>query len=153
MKQKTILTTALLGAIIGGALLGLTLGRSLPTAQAAPMPLPTKTSGGTADLFNGKTFPLTLMTDDIDTTYHLVAFVDAQGKPGTYVTKGETVTLGGETFVAAYAAPLLDAKGNFQPKSGETAVLTLINLRSVEAVVGIRPILPAASETPKDSRP
>ena len=141
MKQKTAMTTALVGAALLGGLLGLGLTRLTPTAKAAPA---VTADSPMAEALAGKAYPSILRADQIDSTYHLVELVDAQGKADTYATKGELVAAGGETFLVTYYVALTSgtAARPPQPKADATAQLTLINLRSVQAMGAINPIMP-----------
>lgn len=141
MKQKTAITIALAGATLMGALLGLGMTRLTPTAKAAPAA--TTADNPMAMALDGKAYPATLRADQIDSTYHLVELIDAQGKADTYATKGELVAAGGETFLVTYYVALTSgATRPPQPKADATAQLTLINLRSVQAIGAIIPISP-----------
>lgn len=154
MKQKGIMTTMLLGGALAGMLLGLAATRLTPSVKAAPPAAATAPAGAMADLFRGKTYPLTLKAEQIDTTYHLVALVDAQGRPSLYATRGETAAVGGETFLVCYDVPVTNAKTHPpQPKAGETANLIFINMRAVQAMGGIVPILPADTTAPAAATP
>ena len=94
-----------------------------------------------ADIFAGKAFPSTLPAAQIDSTFHFVDLVDAQGKPGTYATKGQTVTIGSETLLVTYAVPLTVAITRpARPQPGSTATLALINLRFVQAMLNFREV-------------
>ncbi len=141
MKQKTAITTAVLAAALLGALLGLGMTRLTPAAKAAPAA--TTADSAMATALAGTAYPATLRADQIDSTYHLVDLVDAQGKAATYATKGELVAAGSETFLVTYYVALTSGTTRPpQPKADATAQLTLINLRSVQAVGAIIPISP-----------
>ena len=146
MKQKTLLTTMLLGGAMAGMLVGLAATRLTPAVKAAT---PAAAVGAMAELFAGKTYPLTLKADQINTSYHLVFLVDAQGRPSQYATRGETVAAGGETFLVCYDVPIAAAKTHPpQPKAGETGQLIYINIHAVQAIGGIISILPTDTATP-----
>lgn len=154
MKHKTAVTIFLLAFCAYGALL--TFGVKRPSAQAAPIAMPVATrpatlmaAGAVSDILDGKTFPSTLTPDQINAGYHLVSIVDTQGKPGTYATKGETVTLGSETFLVAYFVPLTSGIGKpAQPKADATAQLGLINMRYITVLYDIRPVGGAVTTPP-----
>jgi len=154
MKQKSLLTMTLLGGALAGTLLGLGATRLTPLAQAAPAKEATTAPGGAnaatlADIFAGKTYPLTLPAEKIDSSYHLVGLVDAQGKPAQIATRGETVAVGGETFLICYDVPVTSAQTRPpQPKAGATGTLIYVNLRMVQAMGGIIPITPADTIAP-----
>ncbi len=154
MKPKSLLTITLLGGALAGMLLGLGAMRLTPTAQAAPAKEAATVPGGPAavplaDVFSGKTYPLTLPAEKIDSSYHLVGLVDAQGKPAQVATRGETVVAGGETFLVCYNVPVTNAQTHPpQPKAGVTADLIYVNLRTVQAMGGIIPIAPAEAVAP-----
>jgi hypothetical protein len=154
MKQKNLLTMTLLGGALAGTLLGLGATRLTPIAQAAPAKEATTAPNGTtaaplADVFSGKTYPLTLPAEKIDSSYHLVGLVDAQGKPAQIATRGETVAVGGETFLICYDVPVTSAQTRPpQPKAGATGTLIYVNLRMVQAMGGIIPITPAEAVAP-----
>ncbi len=100
-------------------------------AAAAPVTLPS--------LLSGKLYPPTLKAADVDASFQMVDLVDTQGKPGTYVTQGETATAGGETFLVAYFISV----GPGQPAAtmvapGSTLRLAFINMRYVQAMVNPR---------------
>ncbi len=144
MKQKTLLTTTLLGGALAGMGMGLAATRLTPPVKAAPtVTAATPAVGAMADLYSGKTYPLTLKAEQIDGAYHLVALVDAQGHGSLYATRGETAAAGGETFLVCYDVPVTDAKTHPpQPQAGTTANLIYINMHAVEAMGGVVPILP-----------
>lgn len=145
MKQSILLTATLLGGILAGA--GLTSQRLTPAAHAAPIPVPTVTSTAPlAEMLGGKTYPRTLKAEQVDATFHLLGLIDAQGQSNLYATRGETVAVGGETFLACYSVATTNSPTRPpQPKAGATANLVFINLRAVQALGGIVPI--AAPET------
>ena len=161
MKPKSLLTITLLGGTLAGMALGLGATRLLPPAQAAPVKaapkeaLPVLPVGSAlADVFAGKTYSTTLAAEKIDSTYHLVALVDAQGKPSLLATRGETFAAAGETFLVCYEVPLTNAqstdarKNPPQPKAGTVGTLICINLRSMQAMGGIIPIASADAPIP-----
>ena len=82
MKQKTLLTTTLLG----GALAGMVSGAGGDAADADGQGCADAGHGNApatraADLLAGKTYPLTLKAEQIDASYHIwSALVDAQGQ-------------------------------------------------------------------------
>ncbi len=152
MKQKSLLTISLLGATLAGTLIGLSATRLTPLANAAPL----KPAGTTAapiaaplaEAISGKTYPLTLTAEKIDASYHLVALVDAQGKPSSIATRGETFSVGTETFLVCYDVTLTNsATRPPQPKAGSTGSLLYVNLHAVQAIGGITPITPGDTET------
>ena len=116
------------------------------------LPARAQTSPAVPDLLTGKAFPATLPSAQIDGSFHFVDLVDAQGKPGTYATKGQTVPMAGETLLVTYAVPLTVAlKNPARPQPDTTATLVLINLRFVQAILNIRdvpPAPPAVKDTP-----
>ena len=121
-----------------------------PPVKAAPPVAATATpaAGALADLYSGKTYPLTLKAEQIDSTYHMVALVDAQGHPSLYATRGETVGTGGETFLVCYEVTLTNTKAHPPlPQAGTMADLIYINLHAVEAMGDIMPI-PAPDTSP-----
>lgn len=156
MKQKNLVTVTLLGSALAGTFIGLGATRLTPPATAAPVKAPAKeptifapATSLVADLFSGKTYPLTLPAEKIDSSYHLVGLVDAQGKPAQIATRGETVVTGGETFLVCYDVPVTDSKTHPpQPKVGTTGMLIYVNLRMVQAMGGIIPITPADAVAP-----
>ncbi len=155
MKPKSLLTITLLGGALAGMFLGLGATRLTPLAQAAPAKEAAVTVPGgpaaapLAEAFSGKTYPLTLAAEKIGSSYHLVALVDAQGKPAQVATRGETVVAGGETFLVCYNVPVTNAQTHPpQPKAGVTADLIYVNLRTVQAMGGIIPIAPAEAVAP-----
>ncbi len=150
MKQKNLLTITLLGGALAGTLLGLGATRLTPSAHAAPVKETTApASGSLADQISGKAFPLSLPAEKIDSNYHLIGLVDAQGKPAQIATRGDTTVMGGETFLVCYDVPVTDAKTRPpQPKAGATGTLIYVNLRMVQAMGGIIPIAPAETVAP-----
>ena len=127
--------------------LGLSLTAALPrhTAQAAAAATPSLTLS-LADALGGKTYPATLKAEQVDDTFRMVDLIDAQGKPGTYATRGETVTLGGEIFLVAYFFPApLGQPQPQQPPPGAVARLAYINMHYVVAMLNPRPVLPAGT--------
>ncbi len=131
-------------------------------AAAQPMTLP--------EALSGKTIPLTMKLKDLDETWrHLSAGSGAEavnplaviygarmgGSMGAsvYYSRGQTVTLGSETYLVAYAAqnkPLDAAKLNAVMRSGQppdiekptaqtTLALALLNLRTSGSLTDIRP--------------
>ena len=145
MKQKTFVTLALLLGIGLGAAFGPAAGRWMPSAQAAP---PVVVPGGAlASIMAGKPYPLSLKSEQIDTSYSYIGLVDLQGKLATYVTKGETVSLAGETYLVAYESLLLVTPGEpLRPTPGKTATLILIDFKAVQAMGGFAPVPPPASK-------
>lgn len=127
-----------------------------PVSVVTPTPRPVTVAspaatGSLADLLAGKLFPLTQPVNQLDPAYHSLALVDAQGKAGTYMSKGETFSIGGETFLVAYELPVrnLPPPTPGQPRPPALpASLTLINLRAVQAMGGFRLGPPPASDAP-----
>jgi hypothetical protein len=161
MKQRNLLTITLLGSALVGTLVGLGATRLMPPAQAAP-PKPSVATAATpaaaplAEAFSGKTYPLTLPAEKIDSNYHLTALVDAQGKASLVATRGETISGGGEAFLVCYDVPLTNsATRPPQPKAGTTGNLLYVNLHVVQAMAGILPITPPdpAADTPAPTTP
>ena len=154
MKQKTLLTTTLLGGALAGMGLGLMATRLTPPVKAAPPLTAAPAAGPLADLYGGKTYPLTLKAEQIDSAYHMVALVDAQGRPSLYATRGETVAAGGETFLVCYDVPLTNTKSHPPlPQAGTTADLIYINMHAVEAMGGIIPIPAPDAPVPLTAAP
>ena len=148
MKRNNILTAALLGSAVAAGAVGVTLGRLTPTALAAPVAKPAAAASPLADMFSGRSFPLTLKAEQIDPSYHLVALVDAQGKPSLYATRGETTAAAGETYLVCYEVTLTDPKsGAPQPKPGTLGQIIYIDLHAIQAMGGIIPIRPADTTT------
>ena len=147
MKQRNLLTFTLLGSALIGTLVGLGATRLTPFAQAAPLkPIAASTPAAAplAEAFSGKTYPLTLAAEKIDSSYHLAALVDAQGKASLVATRGETISGGGEAFLVCYDVPLTNsATRPPQPKAGTTGNLLYVNLHVMQAMAGILPITPA----------
>ncbi len=143
MRHKTTVTVSLLAFCLCGALL--TLGVKRPAAQAAPAAV----NAPVSDILDGKTFPNTMKTEQFDTSYHIINLVDMQGKPGAYLTRGDTVTMGGESFLVAYYTNMTSGIAALpQPKPGENAMLALINMHYVQAITGIHALAPLpAKET------
>jgi len=148
MKQNALLVTTLLAGVLAGA--GLTSLRLTPTAQAAPAPVPAATSTTPlAEMLGGKTYLRTLKAEQIDSTFHLLGLIDAQGQSNLYATRGETTAIGGETFLVCYSVATTNSPTRPpQPKAGATANLVFINLRAVQALGGIVPIAPPESIAP-----
>lgn len=153
MKQKNLLTITLLGGAFAGAFFGAT--RLTLPAGAAPAKVFGKeaasppVTGPLADAFSGKTYPLTLPAEKIDSSYRLMTLVDVQGKPAVVATRGETITAGGDTFLVCYDVALTDAKTRPpQPKAGATGTLLYVNLHMIQAMGGIIPIAPAETIAP-----
>ena len=154
MKQKTTVTATLLGGALAGMVLGLTATRLTPMAKAAPTPVTATAAGTAADLLEGKTYPVTLKAEQFDSTYHILALVDAQGQISRYATRGETASLGGETFLVCYDVPLTDAKTHPpQPQAGAVGNLIYVNMRAVEAMGGIIPITAQPPAAPITAAP
>ena len=150
MKRK-LLTITVLGSALAGTFLGLGATRLMPAAHAAPVKeaAATPANASLADQLSGKTFPLSLPAEKIDSSYHLVGLVDAQGKPAQIATRGDTTVMGGETFLVCYDVPVTEGKIHPpQPKAGGTGTLIYVNLRMVQAVGGIIPIEPAETAAP-----
>lgn len=125
--------------------LGLTMASHRPTAQAAAATAPSLTPS-LADALGGKVYPVTLKAEQINGTFHMVDLVDTRGLPGTYATRGETVTLGGETFLVAYFFPVPQGQPQpQQPPPGATAHLAYINMHYVVAMLNPHPIAPAGT--------
>ena len=140
MKQKVVLTATLLGGMLAGACLTAT--RLTPAAHAAPITAaPAVSTAPLAEMLGGKTYPRTLKAEQIDSIYHLVGLIDAQGQSNLYATRGETAAVGGETFLVCYSVATTNSPTSPpQPKAGATANLVFINLRAVQALGGIVPI-------------
>ena len=143
MSGKTS-TALLVGISIAAGALGMTLVRLLPPAQAAPPAAKPAAASPMADLFAGKSFPLSLPAEKMDSSYHLVALVDAQGKANLYATQGATTSAGGETYLVAYEVTLTDPKTGTasQPKPGTSGQVIFIDLHAIQAMGGIVPIRP-----------
>ncbi len=148
MKQKVILTATLLGGILIGACLTAT--RLMPTVHAAPITAaPAVSAAPLAEMLGGKAYPRTLKAEQVDSTFHLLGLVDAQGQSNLYATRGVTVAVGGETFLVCYSVATTNSPTSPpQPKAGATANLVYINLRAVQAVGGIVPIAPPEAIAP-----
>ena len=148
MKQKVILTATLLSGMLIGACLTAT--RLTPTAHAAPMTAaPAVSAAPLAEMLGGKTYPRTLKAEQVDSTFHLLGLVDAQGQSNLYATRGVTVAVGGETFLVCYSVATTNSPTSPpQPKAGATANLVYINLRAVQAMGGIVPIAPPEAIAP-----
>ena len=146
MKRNRILIIMLTGGILAIGGLGLTLLQTIPPVQAAPAAAkPAATAASPmADLFAGKSFPLSVPAEKMDSSYRLVALVDAQGKPNLYATQGATASAGGETYLVAYEVTLTDPKTGTapQPKPGTTGQIIFIDLHAIQAMGGIIPIRP-----------
>lgn len=160
MQHRTTLTVSLLALAMGGAFVSATARR--PAAQAAkPAPALAAAApapGGTlASLLNGALYPNTMRIEQMTAAYHLVGIADAQGQPATVATKGDTVVLAGETFLVGYTVltappPAAAPPPATPPAEGQSAApttptppapdtnahLTLINMRYVQALGGIR---------------
>lgn len=140
MKNRLLAATLLGGALIGA---GLTTVRLTPTVRAAPLPPAATAAAPLAEMLGGKAYPLTLKAEQLDSSYHLAGFIDSQGHPNLYATRGETLAAGGETFLVCYQVDTTNSPTRPpQPKAGATANLLYINLRAVQAVGGIIPIAP-----------
>ena len=140
-------TILLIGGSMAAGALGMTAVRLTPPVQAAP---PAAKPGVVAanpmaDLFAGKPFPLFVPAEKMDSSYRLVALVDAQGKANLYATQGATTAAGGETYLVAYEVTLTDPKTSPvpQPKPGTSGQIIFINLHAIQAMGGIVPIQPA----------
>ncbi len=145
MKRNSLVTVLLTGSILAIGAFGLTRVRLMPPVQAAPVAAkPIAAASQMADLFAGKSFPLSLPAEKMDSSYHLVALVDAQGKPNLYATQGATTSAGGETYLVAYEVTVTDPKTGVppQPKPGTSGQIIFINLHAIQAMGGIIPIQP-----------
>ncbi len=138
------------GSLVIGAL-GLTFLRTPPPVQAAPVAAkPAAVAANPmADLFAGKSFPLSLPAEKMDSSYRLVALVDAQGKANLYATQGATTSAGGETYLVGYEVTLTDPKTSPipQPKPGTSGQIIFIDLHAIQAMGGIIPIRPAQPDS------
>ena len=143
--------TALLigGSIMAGAL-GMTVVRLTPPVQAAPPASKPAAANPLGEMFAGKSFPLSLPAEKMDSSYRLVALVDAQGKANLYATQGQTISAGGETYLVAYEVTLTDPKTGTapQPKPGTSGQIIFIDLHAIQAMGGIVPIQPAPAIAP-----
>lgn len=152
--MKPIVSAVLLSGLMASSVLAAPPKKPTPPVPvAAPTPRPPvlPAPGSLADLLAGRLFPLTQPVNQLDPAYHSVALVDAQGKAGTYMSKGETFAIGGETFLVAYDIPTrnLPPPTPGQPRPpAPNASLTLINLRAVQAMGGFRIGPPPASDAP-----
>ncbi len=161
MNPKRLLTITLLGGALAGAFLGLGATRLTPPVKAAPVKEAAVTTPGgavaantLADVISGKTYPLTLAAEKIDSSYHLVALVDEQGKVSQIATRGETFTAGGEVFLVCYDVPTTNVQTHPpQPKAGATGNVLYVNMRSIQAMGGIVPITPADTTAPVPAVP
>lgn len=89
-----------------------------------------------ASLLSGKVYPPTLRAEQVDAAFQMVDLVDMQGKPGTYVTKGETASAGGETFLVTYfVVPVPGQPAAATVPSGSTLRLAFINMRYLQAMI------------------
>jgi hypothetical protein len=130
-----------------------------PTAAATPASSATSTSGtaaGTtgrariAELFAGKIYPMTLKTEDFDESYHMLKLFDVQGHFGKYVSRGDTLVFGGQTFIVAYDVPMTSGLASPpHPKPEATAQLILVNMNAVQAITEITPIPDADEPEPE----
>ena len=118
-----------------------------PAALSAPLPVK-PAAGGMADLLDGKMYPRTIGRDELIPTYHLVGLVDAQGHTGSYATKGDIVTLAGESFLVVYIVPPPPKPADTDPGAGD-AQLSLINMHYVQAIGGIGEVTPATLNPPQ----
>jgi hypothetical protein len=148
MKQNMLLATTLLAGVLAGA--GLTSVRLTSTAHAAPIvAVPAASTAPLAEMLGGKTYPRTLKAEQVDSAFHLLGLIDAQGQSNLYATRGETVAVGGETFMVCYSVATTNSPTRPpQPKAGATANLVFINLRAVQALGGIVPIAPPETIAP-----
>ena len=151
MKSK-LGTLLLISAGIAAGALGMTFVRLTPPAQAAPVAAKPAAAAANplGDLFAGKPFPLTVSAEQMNAGYHLVALVDAQGKPSLYATLGQTTSAGGETYLVAYEVTLTDPKTSPvpQPKPGTSGQVIFIDLHAIQAMGGIIPIQPPPDIAP-----
>lgn len=159
MTRNNLWTLALVGGMLIGLGFGLTLAQTTPAAHAAPAPPAASASvaapaGPLADMLAGKPYPLTLPAEKIDSSYHLIGLVDAQGKSSVYATRGDTIAAGGETFLVCYDVPLTKPQTIApQPKAGTVGQVLFINLHVVQAMGGILPIAPPPDSTAPTARP
>jgi len=157
MRHKATVTISLLALSACGALLSSVV--KLPSAQAAPAAgvtppaaPATAANASVADVLSGKAYPTKITPEQVNAAYHLVSIVDTQGRPGTYATKGETVTLGSETFLVAYFVPLTSGVGKPpQPKPDEPSLLGLINMRYITVLYDIHAV-GASAPTPAPAK-
>lgn len=113
------------------------------TTPASAAPLPAPASASLPSLLSGKAYPAALKAGDVDASFQIVDLVDTQGKPGTYATKGETATVGGETFLVAYfVAPVPGQPASPTIPTGATLHLAFINMRYVQAMLNPHSALP-----------
>ena len=146
---KTLIGIALAGAFIAGAFTGYSswIGRAqaAPAAEAPSTPL--------AQLIAGKAgTPLSINADSIPPDFRLVGLIDAQGKSGYYVTRGETLTIGTDNYLVAYEVTIFnDEAGGQKIARGEPLLLSLINLHTVEIISHIG-ALPGVGTPPPPRR-
>lgn len=124
------------GAVACGLLLSVTAHR--PVALAAV--------SASSNFLSGRLYPATLRAEQFDATYQVLDLVDTQGKPGTYVTRGDTAAVGGETFLVAYFLPTTGG-GTVprQPQRGTTGQLFYINMHYVQAILNAHAVVPGGT--------
>lgn len=131
-------------AVAVGFGIGISAAGWLGRAHAAETAAVTALAAGTgfAAQIAGKSGPAeSISPDTIPAGYRLIRIVDTSSRVGFYVTQGETLSVGGQTFLLAYQVTLFsDADGIQKIARGQTLWLALINMSSAEIVDQMGPV-------------
>ncbi|HEX5323206.1 MAG TPA: hypothetical protein VFW40_05420 [Capsulimonadaceae bacterium] len=151
-KGLPIRVVAVFGLLIA-FLAGFAAHSGIGRAQAAAGPAGTAPSTPLALQIAGKAGPpLTLSPDSIPSDYRLVGLIDAQGKSGYYVSRGDMLAIGSDNYLLAYEVTIFnDEAGEMKIARGDSLTLSLINLHTLEIISHIGP-LPAVATPPPPRR-
>jgi hypothetical protein len=124
-----------------------------PAAAALPAPASPSGRARIAELFAGKIHPMTLQTEALDESFHMLKLYDIQGHFAVYVSKGDTLVFGGQTFIVVYDFPMTSGLSRPpHPKPEATGKMILVNMSAVQAITEITDIPEMAEAEPEPEK-
>jgi hypothetical protein len=141
------------GAVLAGIAVGAATVGFFPRAHAAETAV-TAPGSAFAEQILGKAGPAeSLSPDTIPADFRLLRLVDASSRVGFYVTHGDTLSAGGQTFLLAYQVALYtDADGVQKIARGQDMSLALVNMSSVEIIDQMGPVPEVGTPPPPHSQ-
>lgn len=148
--RRTAFGAALLAGLGGGMAVSAWFPRAQAQGTAAAPPAPT--SALAQQILGHGGLPDSISPDTIPADYRLVRVFDTGSRVGFYVTRGDMISSGGQSFLLAYQVNVFtDAAGEQKIARGQDLWLTLINTSSIELIDQIGPV-PEASAPPPPAR-
>lgn len=145
-------------AAVGAALLaGFAAGAAtvcwFPRAHAAEPAAPASASALAEQIAGKAGPPESISPDTIPADYRLIRLVDTSSRVGFYVTRGDTISAGGQTFLLAYQVSLFnDADGIQKIARGQTLWLALVNTSTIEIADQMGPVPNVGTPPPPSSQ-